>query len=546
MRLDRVYIDGFKNLKQLDVDFDEQQLTTVLIGQNGAGKSNLIEAITEVFRWVDLRRHEPQFRYRVDYRIHPRSGSAEKATHVRLSNIKGESAVSIDGKDVKHSEFEKNKDDWFPDLVFGYYSGSSRRLEALFDTHQAKYYKTIAINDDEAACYKALQARRLFFCRPVHGELAMLCLFAFLESVQTPGAEETPENKFVNALKATLKITGFHSALALFREPWYAKGGKAVKASEAANFWGAAGPAGRTAARLKELAFHPIALTGNAIDDYRDKKQDEAQFAVFLNDLNTLRLLRKQYTDESDMFYALEALDVSDLIRAVEVWVTRDNDATGDVSFSGLSDGERQLLMVLGMIRVSRGQRALYLLDEPDTHLNPHWQYSYLQWIKDWMGIAADEKKCHIILTSHNPLTISALTRDEIRVLTQLDDGRVSASAPYADPKGMGFTATLTEIFGLRTSLDVETQRLVDDRNKLAKLPKKSDLEEQKFIEINDKLSRLGFLFEDREPLYQDFLLNWHDVRYADKPPLTPEQIASRQRGMKALIERLMTKEADT
>lgn len=61
MRLDKVYIDGFKNLKQLEVDFDETKLTTVLIGQNGAGKSNPIEAITQVFRWIDLRKHEPAF-----------------------------------------------------------------------------------------------------------------------------------------------------------------------------------------------------------------------------------------------------------------------------------------------------------------------------------------------------------------------------------------------------------------------------------------------------------------------------------------------------
>ena len=55
MRLDKVYIDGFKNLKQLEVDFDETKLTTVLIGQNGAGKSNLIEALAQVFAHVDLR-----------------------------------------------------------------------------------------------------------------------------------------------------------------------------------------------------------------------------------------------------------------------------------------------------------------------------------------------------------------------------------------------------------------------------------------------------------------------------------------------------------
>lgn len=53
MRLDKVYIDGFKNLRQLEVDFDESKLTTVLIGQNGAGKSNLIEALARIFRQAE-------------------------------------------------------------------------------------------------------------------------------------------------------------------------------------------------------------------------------------------------------------------------------------------------------------------------------------------------------------------------------------------------------------------------------------------------------------------------------------------------------------
>ena len=120
MRLDKVYIDGFKNLKQLEVDFDETKLTTVLIGQNGAGKSNLIEAITQVFRWADLRRLKPRFQYRVDYRIKPRTGVLVP-TRVTLSNVLGEAEIQIDGKQVTRAEFEKRKNDWFPDLVFGYY-----------------------------------------------------------------------------------------------------------------------------------------------------------------------------------------------------------------------------------------------------------------------------------------------------------------------------------------------------------------------------------------------------------------------------------------
>lgn len=520
MRLDKVYIDGFKNLKQLTADFDESRLTTVVIGQNGAGKSNLIEAIISIFRWVDLRRNEPRFHYRLDYRI--------DGVKVTLSNLPDEPAIAVEGKAVTRTEFERRKDEWFPDLVFGYYSGGSRRLESLFDAHQRRYYDDIKLEENPSLVAKAQTERRLFYCRPIHGVLALLAFFAF------------PEAKVSAELASKLGITGFHSMLGLFREPWFAKNKKA----SAEDLWGAGGPAGRTARSFKEVAFHPFALTGNAVDDYRDKKQSESQYAAFLPSLENLKRIAKNFKDEHEMFYALEAMDISDLIRTVDLWVTRTNDQSGDVGFADLSDGERQLLMALGLIRVSRGKRALFLLDEPDTHLNPHWQHSYLELIKEWTGIAADAANCHIILTSHNPLTISALTRDEVRVMTTEADGRIRVSAPYADPKGMGFTATLTEIFGMPTSLDMETQSLVDERNLLAQLAEKSEEQERKLIEISDKLARLGFLFEDREPLYQDFLRAWHDVRYANRPPLTPADIEARQRAMKALIQRLMTPEA--
>jgi hypothetical protein len=205
--------------------------------------------------------------------------------------------------------------------------------------------------------------------------------------------------------------------------------------------------------------------------------------------------------------------------------------------FGDLSDGERQLLMVLGLIRISRGKRSLFLLDEPDTHLNPLWQLTYLDLIREWTGLAGDANKCQIVVTSHNPLTIAALEREDVRVMFVDEAGKVIVSPPYADPKGMGFTATLTEIFGLPTSLDPETQRQVDERNTLARIDNRTEEQEKQLIAINDKLNRLGFMFEDREPLYQDFLRASQSVRYANRPPLSPEQIKARHDAMKELIE---------
>lgn len=529
MRLDKVYIDGFKNLKQLEVDFDETKLATVLIGQNGAGKSNLIEAITQVFRWIDLRRSEPRFHYRVDYRIKPRAGGVTaEAIRVTVSNLIGEPTILINGQDVTRTEFEKRKEDWFPDLIFGYYSGGSRRLEALFDSHQRRYYDAIKLEDDAQVFTQAQAARRLFYCRPIHGVLALMALFAF------------PDDKLAAELSTKLGITGFHSLLTHFREPWFARSKKSAERVPA-NFWGAAGPAGRTAHQLKKVAFHPLALDGNAIDDYRDKQQTESQYATFLPDLKQLKLFASSFASEREMFYALEAMDISDLIREIMVWVTRNNDSSGDVGFADLSDGERQLLMVLGLIRVSRGKRALFLLDEPDTHLNPHWQHSYLKLIEDWTGIAADADKCHIILTSHNPLTIASLTRDEVRVMhLDSDSGVVQVDAPFVDPKGLGVAGVLTDVFGMQSTLDLPTQHLIDDRNKLARKDNLTDKQAQRLEAINDQLRKLGFMYEERDELYREYLRKLDDVELADVKPLTPEELRRRDDTTREIIEQLL------
>lgn len=171
MRLDRVYIDGFKNLRGVEVDFDDSRLATVIIGQNGAGKSNLIEAIVDVFRFADMNRGVPRYIYEVDYRI----GNHQ----VRLSNRTGKPSIEVDGKPMGRSTFDREKTEVFPDLVFGYYSGGSRRLEKLFDSHQRRYYDAIKTNDDLDDCRRALAERRLFYCRPIHGIFALFSFFAF-------------------------------------------------------------------------------------------------------------------------------------------------------------------------------------------------------------------------------------------------------------------------------------------------------------------------------------------------------------------------------
>lgn len=122
-------------------------------------------------------------------------------------------------------------------------------------------------------------------------------------------------------------------------------------------------------------------------------------------------------------------------------------------------------------------------------------------------------------------------------------DDEIVVSEPYADPRGLGFTSTLTEIFGLPTTLDPETQKQIDDRNMLARIDRRSEDQDRKLIELNDKLDRLGFLHESRDPLYDDFLKAVHDYKYEDRPVMTQEQIEKRRLAMQALIKSLSTEQ---
>ena len=76
MRIDKVYIENFKNLKKFYIDLDQDQMNTVLLGENATGKSNFIEALVLIFKYLDLSgentRKYPDFKYLIKYKCNDR------------------------------------------------------------------------------------------------------------------------------------------------------------------------------------------------------------------------------------------------------------------------------------------------------------------------------------------------------------------------------------------------------------------------------------------------------------------------------------------
>ena len=519
MRLDWLKIRSFKNLTDFAVDFDEGELSTVLIGENGTGKSNVIEALVTIFRDLDLG-ETTAFPYTIAYNCHGHRVEIDNGYETKGLSLRA------GGKTLTKAAFAKRRHELLPNNVFGYYSGASRRLEQLFDTHQARYYRRVISPDSEQDDIEAIDLRRLFYCRAPYGQLALLSYFAF-------GTDSAR-----SFLRKNMKITGFDSALLVLRKPRWAgsKPSQHQLAHGDPHFWYAAGLVRRLLEKLWEYALAPINHKSREQDDYRTTSTNEEQVYIFIRDEDTLRAMAKEFGNEKAFFALLETLDISDLLREVRIWVNRE-DAEEEIPFHEISDGEKQLLSVLGLMRFTGRDESLFLLDEPDTHLNPAWKWDYLRLVRE---VAQSNRESHIIMTSHDPLTMGSLVASQVQVMAYRQDGTLSVARPDIDPRGLGFTSILTQIFGLPTTLDRHTQALLDQRNALLRIERRTQAQEKELIALSGELKRLGFLIEDREPEYALFLRAFEGLKREGRTTFTPEEIMAKNEAAKLILRELL------
>ena len=218
----------------------------------------------------------------------------------------------------------------------------------------------------------------------------------------------------------------------------------------------------------------------------------------------------------------------------------RHEEAKEVIPFHEISDGEKQLLTVLGLMRFTGRDESLFLLDEPDTHLNPAWKWNYLQLVRE---VAQSNKESHVIMTSHDPLTMGGLKASQVQLMAYGDDGHLAVGPPRVEPRGLGFTSILTQIFGLPTTVDPETQALLDERNALLRTEQRTEEQDHRLVALSSELKLLGFLVEDREPEYALFLQAYEDQRREGRTTFTPDEIAAKNEVARQILRDLQSGE---
>lgn len=526
----------------------------------------MIEAIVTIFRDLD-RRETAKFDYVLEYQVrgHQVQVNAKKDAFPDIWIKEAGSDVLLPRDVADLCDFYDDPESgerrrgharkYLPSHVFAYYSGKSDRLEALFQDHLLGYVQhldesgkkvdsdampLVSSKDDSLTKppeYSDLLLRRLFYFKHPHCRLVVLaCLIA-------------PEQRFKSVL-TDLKVEDVDSVLFTLRKPFRLSSEipePDIKAGDKRFWFDRTRFSQEFLDKLWELSMAPIDYTEERVIDFRGRTEPQELLYLFLKDRESLVSLKEHIGDTYRFFRYVEGSYIADLLDDVQIFVKHKH-ADDLITFDQLSEGELQYLTVLGLMRITHQDECLFLLDEPDTHLNPIWKLRYFDEIEKVLKQDDDEiikGDSQIIITTHDPMMIGSLRKEQVRIISQ-QNGKSNVECPDDHPQGMGVAGLLkSQYFGLRSTVDSETRRRLDRRNLLfSKGHKRSVAENEELSRLSDELADLGFASDFRDPYLELFVKRMAVHTRFHKDVLTPTEQKDQDAIADRIIEEILAEDA--
>ena len=106
-----------------------------------------------------------------------------------------------------------------------------------------------------------------------------------------------------------------------------------------------------------------------------------------------------------NLYLAIEHLRARGIFKSLSFQL-KGRHGTDYFEFDQISEGEKQLLAVVGALNLINRTENLVLLDEPDTHLNPHWSWDYPEMLSDALD-KTQKLRSTVLMATHAPVMIS-------------------------------------------------------------------------------------------------------------------------------------------
>ena len=528
MQIIKLEVSNYKCLKDFSIDFttdyEKGYSNTVLIGENGSGKSSIIEAITMILMSDDSLAVARQidFSYILDYAyagrrialIYNCDENFYKVVVQENRDIIIDSTFKTTTR-IKYYLRSKNID-LFPLNIITYYSGTDQRLSRLNRDRDRAYARKIHnFLEYRTTFHTRLQEpvefpekKYWYYCR----DIAIPIMLALLLS--------TDDDAIRIRRKLNIrKIDSFQIEIDLRSLVRYT--GTMIprrESSQMEEFWNVLDALDIHICRNLERS--EVLVTENfliiRVNDFKDWHNNSYSILDFFDKLSLI----------FDVVYDLKV-----------------NVAGQPVDFFDLSEGQRQLVNALGLLTICKEQDSLVLMDEPDVYLNPKWKYEYLEYLKNSIQGAINTQ---ILISTHDPLMINGLEKEYIRKLEKrrVRQGyKTSVYYPMEDTSGLGIDGLLQSgYYGLKTSYDSITsqkyQRRAELFSKLIHEELTSD-EELELTRLTKELNGLPMMNTSIDYLYDDFMREYRQSKYYLEEYLTAKQVEEKNKYIAELIEKL-------
>ncbi len=361
MKLKHLIVKGYKNLTDFEIDFQNRDGVTLLIGNNGSGKSNLIEAISSIFLGLykhSSRDRKPDFEYKIEYVLR------NKEISIAL-NSRNTYSFKVDGNTILKRDFINGLDDYLPSQVIACYSGEDDRLWSYF--FQYPYFDWI--NAIKGGGLQSVPSQKLQFINKYYWNIALL---SYLFIKDEPGFDSIKE-----FIEEDLGITQVDKIVFQFNDNNLRK----FQGNQIVHFVN----------NLKQIADEDGSMT--------------------LEQLKTVNVASER---QLFSFLAASYMPKDDKLIS-KITIHFNTNLVSEL----LSEGEKKLLLVKAVEEIVADENSLVLFDEPDSHIHISRKERMKRIFFDNDGQPFRDN----VITTHSPTLTHSFDIKHIVALNRENDG---------------------------------------------------------------------------------------------------------------------------
>lgn len=370
VKLKSVYIEKYKNLSPLTIDFELGNGLTMLVGNNGSGKSNVLEAISGIFH--DLFKGKDSRKIKCDYKLQ------YTLNEINCVIEQTNGFLRCYGPKFKRREYfiEENA----PHNIIGLYSGEEDRLwTSFYETYYKSYIKRIKTNRHQ-------ERMRLMLINKYYWNGALLTLLLSGNETLKPFIEND------------LGITSISTIELKFNFKYFDDVNELLK-----TFINRINPDHKSKIEcnledLRNSIFYSAHTDENGnilVDENGNKLLAE----IGITDTEVFQNLTQAYMPKNEKI-------IKDIIIQID----------DDITVEQLSEGEKKLILVKTVLEILSDEKTLVLMDEPDAHLHEGRKPALCNMMKEYPNR-------QIVIATHSPIMAQIANEKELLML-ELENGK--------------------------------------------------------------------------------------------------------------------------